>query len=85
MKVHIEPTSRVVELVVPSSRPGLVGDSVMPARVWEGYTDNGIKVICWVTRVAALRSDDLSELDAVLAEQRPPSDGALEFPLRMIL
>lgn len=85
MKIHIEPTSRVVELVVPSARPGLVGDSVVPARVWEGYTDNGIKVICWVTRVAALRSDDLSELDAALTEQRPPSAGALEFPLRMIL
>lgn len=85
MRIHIEPTSRIAELVVPSSRPGLVGDAVCPARVWEGTTDNGIRVICWVTRVAALRSDDLSELDAVLVEQRPPSAGALEFPLRMIL
>jgi hypothetical protein len=77
MKVHIEPTSRVVELVI--------GDQAVPARVWEGTTDNGIPVICWVTRVAAERDNDLSELDAALAEQRPPSRGALSFPSRMIL
>jgi hypothetical protein len=77
MHLHIEPTDRVVELVN--------GDAVMPARVWEGQTDNGIPVICWITRVAAERARDLSELDAALAEQRPPSAGALEFPRRMIL
>jgi hypothetical protein len=77
MKVHIEPTSRVVELVI--------GDQAVPARIWEGTTDNGIPVICWVTRVAAERDNDLAELDAALAEQRPPSRGALSFPLRMIL
>jgi hypothetical protein len=77
MRVHIEPTSRVVELVTERG--------TVPARIWEGETDGGLPVICWVTRVAAKRDDDLSELDAALAEQRPPSAAAQEFPLRMIL
>jgi hypothetical protein len=77
MRVHIEPTSRIVELVIDGC--------AVPARIWEGTTDNGIGVICWVTRVAALRTDDLSELDAALAEQRQPTHDVAEWPNRMVL
>jgi hypothetical protein len=77
MMIHIAPTSRTVELVTEHGP--------VPARIWEGETDGGLPVICWVTRVAAKRDDDLSELETALAEQRPPSAEAQEFPLRMIL
>ena len=77
MKIHIEPTSRVVELELRGQ--------VMPARIWEGFTDGGIPVICWVTRIAGERNRDLSELEHALDEVRPPSSEAQAFPNRMIL
>ena len=80
MKIHIEPTSRVVELVVDEF------GAVVPARVWEGHTDNGIAVICCITRVAADRQQDLSELERALAEVVPPSAASIEvIPMRFIL
>ena len=78
MKLHIEPTTRIVEIDM--------GDALVPARVWEGQTDNGIPVICLITRVAAVRDNDLSELEAALVEQRTPTfDGVQAFPNRLIL
>lgn len=78
MRIHIEPTSRLVELTAPDG-------GTMPARVWEGTTDAGVPVVCWITRIAASRDDDLTELDTALHEMRPPSAAAEAFPLRMIL
>jgi hypothetical protein len=57
----------------------------VPARIWEGASESGVEVICWITRIAVRRSDDCSQFDRELAEQRPPSEGALSFPLRMVL
>ena len=77
MRLHIDSTDRVVEIV---------GDGVSaPARMWEGTTDTGIPVICWVTRIAVKRDQDTSQFQAELAEQRPPSAETWAFPLRMIL
>ncbi len=82
MQVKLHSTSRIVELAVrdPAGREVLV-----PARIWEGHTEAGIPVIAWVTRIAAERDQDLAEFEADLAEQRPPSPAAEEFPLRMLL
>lgn len=77
MKIHVESTSRLVELVMD-------GES-MPARIWEGVTAAGVPVICWVTRIAVKRDRDVRQFEAELAEQRAPSSEALAFPLRMIL
>jgi hypothetical protein len=78
VKIHIEPTSRVIELVVDGA--------VVPARVWEGHTDNGIAVICCVTRVAARIDADRSELERALTPMPEPSlDGRQAFPMRLIL
>jgi hypothetical protein len=77
MKIHIQPTSVVGEL-------DFKGE-IVPARIWEGETDSGVEVVCWITRVAARRNQDLGELEAVLKECAPPSRDAEHFPNRMIL
>src|SRR5208283_504827 len=40
MKITIENTTILAEL------------NGVPARVWEGKTESGIPVICWITRIA---------------------------------
>ena len=78
MKIHIEPTNRVIEVVVDGA--------AVPARVWEGVTDNGIGVICCITRVAARVDADRSELERALTPMPEPSfDGVQAFPTRLIL
>jgi hypothetical protein len=78
MKIHIEPTSRIIEVVVDGA--------AVPARVWEGHTDNGIAVICCVTRIAARVEADRTELEQALDPMPEPSfDGRQAFPARLIL
>lgn len=78
MKITIESTSRIVQ--VQGDNGGLI-----PARVWEGHTDSGIAVHCLLTRIAALKTEDLSQFEAELVEQRPPTAIAEAFPARMVL
>jgi hypothetical protein len=73
MKMTIESTTRIIEA------------SGIQCRVWEGVTERGVKVQALIPRVAALKDQDLSQFEAELQEQRPPSVGAQAFPLRMIL
>ncbi len=76
MKIQIESTSMVVQT-----------DNV-PARVWEGVTDSGIKVICFVTRIAVDKSESEEvhgQFRKELLETKAPSAKAQSFPLRMIL
>jgi hypothetical protein len=77
MKITIESTSKIVELVQ-------FGTNI-PARVWEGKTESGILVQCLVTRIAALKTDDLSQFERELKETRAPSPDVQAFPMRMIL
>lgn len=44
MKITIESTPKIVELVIHGH--------AVPARVWQGETDSGIPVQCFVTRIA---------------------------------
>ncbi len=57
----------------------------VPARIWEGTTASGIKVICFITRVAVLSSADLSEFNRELEACLPPSPDAWSFPARLVL
>lgn len=78
MKVMIESTDRIISIEKNGGR--------IPARVWEGETDSGIKVVCLITRIAAKADQDLSQFERELQEQKPPSlDGVQCWPLRMIL
>lgn len=73
MKLTIENTTKVVEL------------NGVPARIWEGHTESGIPVHCYITRVAVHNDHDHTQFERELAEQRTPSADVQAIPLRLIL
>ncbi len=73
MEITISNTSKIVHL------------NGIPARVWEGKTASGIGVVCFITRIAVLQSEDSSQFACELLEQRPPSVAAESFPLHLFL
>lgn len=75
MKITIESTTKIVHL------------NNVPARVWEGKTESGIEVICFVTRIAVSKDKlaNQSQFEKELMEQLPPSAEVERFPLRMII
>lgn len=76
MKITIEPSSKLVEL-----------DGVL-TRVWEGTTDSGVPVHCFIARVApSIEKDDprQEEFAKALKEQRAPSAAITGYPARLIL
>lgn len=76
MKITVESTSQCVTLVVAGAE--------VPARIWEGHTDSGIAVHCYITRIAVHKDSDLSQFEKELKEspQRKPT---VAIPLRMII
>jgi hypothetical protein len=73
MKITIENTEKIVEL-----------DGV-PARVWEGHTESGIKVHCFVTRITPQTHDNIEQFERELVEQKAPSPAVAVYDARMIL
>lgn len=73
MKVTIESTSKIVSV-----------DGV-PARLWEGSTDSGIPVHCYVTRIAVEKTEDMTQFLRELEEQRAPSPDVEAIPARLVL
>lgn len=73
MKLTIESTSKTVEL------------NGVPARVWEGHTDSGVPVHCYVTRVAVEHGERMAEFEAELQHHRPPSATVAAIPNRLLL
>ncbi len=80
MKITLENTDQVIDIVV----PGRLGCTV-PARIWQGETESGIRVQCLITRIAALAGDNLEQFERELKETRPPAPDINPFSLRMIL
>jgi hypothetical protein len=78
MKIMIESTCRMVTICQ--------GREEIPARVWEGETEGGVKVVCLITRIGAHKDQDLAQFQAELEETAVPSaEGEGVFPLRLIL
>lgn len=74
MKITIESTSKIVHV------------NGVPARIWEGHTDSGIPVHCFVTRIGAPNDGrDLSQFETELQEHAAPSVAIEAIPLRMVL
>lgn len=73
MKLTIESTSHIVTL------------NGVPARVWEGVTESGVHVHCYVTRVAVKADQPTEEFERELQKHRVPSPEVQAIPLRMIL
>jgi hypothetical protein len=73
MTITISSTTKTVEL------------NGVPARVWEGETESGIKCHALITRIGVARDLDASQFETELKEQRTPSPEIEAIPLRMIL
>ena len=74
MKITIESTSKIVEL------------NDVPARIWEGETESGIKVHCFITRIAHDKNEERAdEFRTELQKQKPPSKRVDSYPLSMFI
>ena len=73
MKIEIESTTKIVHL------------NGVPARIWEGKTESGIPVHCYVTRISIQKDSDATQFEQELQEHRIPSLEIEAIPLRMIL
>jgi hypothetical protein len=72
MKITIESTTKTVTV------------NGVHARIWEGKTDSGIPIHCFVTRIA-VHPQNHSEFERELQSHRAPSEEAQVWPRRMIL
>jgi hypothetical protein len=74
-----------VKLTIESTTKTVMLDGV-PARIWEGHTESGIPVHCFVTRIAVDRADDTSQFEVELSECRPPRNRDVDaYPMRLVL
>jgi hypothetical protein len=73
MKITIESTTKLVTL------------NGVPARIWEGRSESGVKCHAYVTRIAVAEGEDQSAFEHELKEQRAPSEEIAAIPFRMIL
>ena len=80
MKLTLESTDKIVTLVV--------NGRDVPARVWQGQTESGIPVHCFITRVAVEEGrpdEDYRQFERELAEQAKPRLDVQSIPLRFII
>lgn len=77
MTVHLQNTTKIVTLIVNGAE--------VPARIWEGVTENGIRCHAFITRIAVHKDDNAEEFERDLAEQRTPTTEVAAIPLRLIL
>ena len=74
MTITVTSTSKVVEL------------NGIAHRVWEGKTEHGTDLHCFIARVGTKATGDAAaEFERDLQEQKPPSVDVEYIPLRMIL
>jgi hypothetical protein len=73
MKITIESTSKIIEI------------NGVPARVWEGQTESGIAVHCFITRIAVDKENDTAQFDKELQQTKAPTADIQSYPLRIIL
>jgi hypothetical protein len=80
MKITLQSTTKIVML-----KPDILSD-VVPARIWEGQTESGIKVHCFITRIAVNKNEPrIHEFENELEEQNPPSAEIESIPSRLVL
>ena len=73
MKIEIESTEKIVEL------------NGVQTRVWDGKTDSGIPVHCFMVRISPQTHENIEQFEKELKEQKAPSADILSYPLRMVL
>lgn len=73
MKITIESTEKIIDI------------EGVPARIWEGQTESGIEVHCFVTRISPQTHDNIEQFEQELKEQKAPSAAVCTYPLSMVL
>lgn len=73
MTITVRNTTKIVEM------------NGVPCRIWEGATESGIPVHCFIVRIAAHRDLDQSQFEAELQETRAPSAAVQAYPMRLVL
>jgi hypothetical protein len=73
MKIAIESTTKIVSL------------NGIECRVWEGETERGVPIHCFISRIGVKNGLDCSQFEEELKEQRAPSAAVQSFPLRMLI
>lgn len=74
MQIQIHSTDKIVTL------------NNIPARIWEGITDSGVKVHAYITRIAIDKDEPNTEqFEKELQEHRPPSPAIEAIPLKLII
>lgn len=79
MTVTLTSTDKIVELKTASG--------TVPARLWEGFTDKGVRCHAFVTRIAVHKDDDATEFEKELQEQHAPVSQHLQgvYDSRLVL
>jgi hypothetical protein len=75
IKLSLEPTDRIVEV------------NGIPCRIWQGTTDAGVPVHCYITRIAVPtnKPDECERFAAELKESAAPRPEVQAIPLRLLL
>jgi hypothetical protein len=80
MRVTLQSTTKVIELEIDGA--------VVPGRVWEGQTEDGIPCAAVITRIAAHQDHDRTRFELDLsrcADPRPHGPAVEAFPMRLVL
>jgi len=80
MKITMESTDKIVEFVSDGA--------AIQCRIWEGETAAGVKVHCYIPRVAVANGQDsrvYRDFETELKECRPASPEVWAIPLRLII
>lgn len=76
MKLNIESTTKIVEL------------NGVQCRLWEGETESGIPVVCFIPRVAVNKNENnerMAVFEKELTECKTPRADTMQFPSRLII
>lgn len=73
MIIQIESTEKIVQI------------NGVPARIWEGHTYGGIKIHCFITRIAVDEKENRKEFDLQLQSHRSPSPEIEAYSMRLLL
>jgi hypothetical protein len=83
MKITLESTEKMVTLILAEE-----GFPRVPARLWQGETESGIPIHCYITRVAVAEGRapaDYSQFENELQEHSKMRPDIAAIPLRLIL
>lgn len=77
MEIHLTSTTKIVQFEIDGK--------IVPARIWEGHTENGILCHAYITRIACAEDEDQTEFSSQLQSHDAPSPAIEAISMRMVL